>query len=271
MLWLQCLLGNGNNRLQLSKKYEVYAESNGVRPEQPWRHLNPWLWTTKNVLPGETNAKESPTSKTRRPSHNPLKMVRRWKIQEVAFWHRMEENTTSYCTTGSPWRRTSTRLRELKEFLWRRNSASSQSTTRLCSSEKRLHDEHLARTQQEYRDIPRSQRMRQRKRQQFEGNEDLDYVVDSKTGWRFHRQSRWNLQTSASSSRANLQAASSSSSTGDQTQWNTSNWNSQHSSKSWRLVNILLRVGTGFVAWSQATRCVNGTPINTARTELHRA
>ena len=29
---------------------------------------------------------------------------------------------------------------------------------------KRLHDEHLARTQQEYRDIPRSQQIRQRKR-----------------------------------------------------------------------------------------------------------
>ena len=26
------------------------------------------------------------------------------------------ENTTSYCTTGSPWRRTSTKVRELKEF-----------------------------------------------------------------------------------------------------------------------------------------------------------
>ena len=38
-----------------------------------------------------------------------------------------------------------------------------------CSSEKkdckRLHDEHLARTQQEYRDIPHSQQIRQRKRE----------------------------------------------------------------------------------------------------------
>ena len=38
---------------------------------------------------------------------------------------------------------------------------------------KRLHDEHLARTQQEDRDIPRSQQTIQRKRQQFEGHEDL--------------------------------------------------------------------------------------------------
>ena len=36
------------------------------------------------------------------------------------------------------------------------------------------------RTQQEYRDIPRSQR------QQYEGHEDLDYVVDPNTGWRLH-------------------------------------------------------------------------------------
>ena len=66
-----CLLGNSNNLLQPGKKYEVYAESNRVRPEQPWRHLNPWIcdqekqqswseaqtfWKTKDVLPGETDA-----------------------------------------------------------------------------------------------------------------------------------------------------------------------------------------------------------------------
>ena len=71
MSWLQCQLGNGNNLLQLWKKYEIYAESNGVRPEQPWRHLNPWMrdqeeqqswsqarssWRTKDVLPCETDA-----------------------------------------------------------------------------------------------------------------------------------------------------------------------------------------------------------------------
>ena len=30
----QCPLGNRNNLLQLWKKYEVYTESNGARPEQ---------------------------------------------------------------------------------------------------------------------------------------------------------------------------------------------------------------------------------------------
>ena len=55
---------------------------------------------------------------------------------------------------------------------------------------KRLHDEHLARTQQEYRDFPRSPQKRQRKGQRFEDHEDLDYAVDPK-----HRleilQTRW--------------------------------------------------------------------------------
>ena len=43
---------------------------------------------------------------------------------------------------------------------------------------KRLHDEHLARTQEEYRTIPRSQQVRQRKGQQFEGNQEYDYAAD---------------------------------------------------------------------------------------------
>ena len=47
---------------------------------------------------------------------------------------------------------------------------------------KRLHDEHLARTQEEYRTTPHSQQIRQRKGQQFEGNEEYDHTVDPKTG-----------------------------------------------------------------------------------------
>ena len=52
---------------------------------------------------------------------------------------------------------------------------------------KRLHDEHLGRTQQEYRDIPRRQQIRQRKGQQLEGHEEYDCAVDPNTGWRFYR------------------------------------------------------------------------------------
>ena len=68
------------------------------------------------------------------------------------------------------------------------------------------------------------------KRQQFEGNEEYDYAVDPKTSRRFYKGSRENLQTTSSGSRANLQTASSSSSNWNQTQWKTSNWNSQNSS-----------------------------------------
>ena len=46
---------------------------------------------------------------------------------------------------------------------------------------KRLHDEHLARTQEEKRTIPRSQQVRQRKGQQFEGIEEYDCAVDPRT------------------------------------------------------------------------------------------
>ena len=50
---------------------------------------------------------------------------------------------------------------------------------------KRLHDELMIRTQQDYRTIPRSQQIRQRKGQAFEGIEEYDYAVDPRTGWRF--------------------------------------------------------------------------------------
>ena len=77
---------------------------------------------------------------------------------------------------------------------------------------KRLCDEHLARTQQAYRTIPRSQQVRQRKEQQFEGIKEFDDTADPKTGSSFHKESRGNLPT-----------ASSSSSKWDQTHWKTNN------------------------------------------------
>ena len=52
------------------RNLKIFSETKRVRPEQPWRHLNPWIcdleqqswsqartfWTTKNVLSGETDA-----------------------------------------------------------------------------------------------------------------------------------------------------------------------------------------------------------------------
>ena len=86
---------------------------------------------------------------------------------------------------------------------------------------KRLPDEHLARTQQDYRTIPRSKQVRQRKGQAFEGIEQYDDAVDPQTCWRFYPESRGDLPT-----------ASSSSSNCDRAHWKTISWNSQHSSRS---------------------------------------
>ena len=66
---------------------------------------------------------------------------------------------------------------------------------------KRLHDEHLARTQEEYRAILRSQQVRQRKRTTIRGQRRVwIHAVDPKTGWRFYRGSRRSLQTASLSS-----------------------------------------------------------------------
>ena len=50
---------------------------------------------------------------------------------------------------------------------------------------KRMHDEHVKKTQQEYRPIPRDQQSRQRRGQAFEGIDEQDCRVDPRTGWRF--------------------------------------------------------------------------------------
>ena len=125
---------------------------------------------------------------------------------------------------------------------------------------KRLHDEHLARTQQNYRDIPRSQQICQREGQQFDGNEENDYAIDPKTGRRFCK-----------GSRANLQTASSSSSKWYQTHCKTSIWNSQQSSS--RLVILFNRVRTSFGSPEINFPTTDGVCAhythNTARTELH--
>ena len=120
-----------------------------------------------------------------------------------------------------------------KEDLNHQSINTTQSTTRLCSSEKRMQT--IAR-RAPGKDPTRiqihssQQQIRQRKGQQLDGNEEYEYAVDPKTGWRFYKQSRGNLQTTSSGSPANLQTASSSSSSWDQTHWQTSILNSQHSS-----------------------------------------
>ena len=87
---------------------------------------------------------------------------------------------------------------------------------------KRYRDDYVTRTQQEDRTIPRSQHVRQRKGQQFEGKEEYDCAVDPRTGWRFKKQHQGNLAPSSpSSSSTNL----------DRNNWTTRSWNSWHSSQ----------------------------------------
>ena len=156
------------------------------------------------------------------------------------------ENTTSYCTTGSLGDvRTSTRLRDLKEFRLRiigflqqvlkeeLSFHSINDPTLLKRKEKeckRLHDEHLARAQQEYRDTHRSQQIRQRKGQQFEGREDVDTEPLTRTQVGDSTDNRGETCRHLRQARGPACKTASSSSTWDQTQRKTSNWNSQHSS-----------------------------------------
>ena len=88
---------------------------------------------------------------------------------------------------------------------------------------KRLHDEYMASTQQEYRTVPRSQQVRQRKEQPFEGSEEYNYTVDPRTGWRFFYLARGNLSPSSPSS---------SSTNWERNNWTTRSWNSWHSARS---------------------------------------
>ena len=83
----------------------------------------------------------------------------------------------------------------------------------------RLHDEHLASTQEECRTIPRSQQIRQRKGQQYKGNEEYDYAVDPEN--MLEVQQRVAVQP-ADSFVIVVNVGP--------THWKTSNWNSKHSS-----------------------------------------
>ena len=84
-----------------------------------------------------------------------------------------------------------------------------------------MHDEHVKKTQQEYRPIPRDQQSPQRRGQTFEGIDGHDYRVDPRTGWRFY----------SSESQGNLSHSSSSTKWG-RNNWTTRSWNSWQSSRS---------------------------------------
>ena len=208
---MQYQLGNRNNLLQLRKKYEIFAESNRVRAEQLRRHLK------KNSSLG---AKHGPSERQKMYFHakQMLKKARQGKHGShptiLSRWYASESYRKSLYDIG--WREhhimlydriavekhiyvaaRAERIQHPKHWILTINAEGPQQllnqrpdfaqAKRDC---KRSHDEHLARTQEEYRTIPRSQQVRQRKGHQFEGHEEYDYALDHKTGRRFYRQSR---------------------------------------------------------------------------------
>ena len=159
---VQCLLGIRFNLLQLWKKYEILTESNGVRPEQLRGHLNPWLcyqeeqqswsqartfWKTKDVLPDETDAEKGTSVKARKPSNDTVTIVRQWIVQKLVVCHRVGRKTPNVvrqnCVGEAHLRRhISWKISKIEALdshvKYRRTSTTTQSTTRICSSEKRM-------------------------------------------------------------------------------------------------------------------------------------
>ena len=121
-------LGNGNNLLQLWKKYEVYAKSSGVRTVTSPRSLDTRSRKTEAVESSTVLLKGRRCTSVRsrclrKQDKNKTGAILQFcqdgtpmQITGSHFLTSDGENTTSYCTTGSLWRSTSTRLRELKEF-----------------------------------------------------------------------------------------------------------------------------------------------------------
>ena len=144
-----------------------------------------------------------------------------WKEKDIMLYDRIALEKQIYVATRAE------RMQNSKHWILTLNAEGPQpplnqrpdfaQAKREC---KRLHDEHLWQgLSKDYRTTSRSQQVRQRKEQQFEGIVEFDRAVDPETGWRFFEESLGDLPT-----------ASSSSSNWDQTHWKTSNWNSQHSS-----------------------------------------
>ena len=142
----------------------------------------------------------------------------------------------------------------------RRISATTQSTTRLCWSNKRVQT--IARRAPGKDPARLQNHPSQSTSKTNEGVERHDFAVEPQTGWRFCQQQRRNLPTVLSSS-SNL----------DRTYWKTSSWNSRHSSWPGDLWKKFSELGPVSVAWrknsSQPAAGVNSTPTSTSRTEMH--
>ena len=280
---------------------EVYAESNRVQPEQPWRHLNPWI-CEKNSSGG---VKHGPSQrqkmfyqarqmleKARQGKHGrrPTILSRwctdeeyrkslsalRWKEHHTMLYDRIAVEKHMYIAARAE------RIQNSKHWNLTINAeAGTQQSLnerphfahaeREC---KRLHDEHLVRTQEVYRAIPRSTR-KTAKRTTFWGQRRIWL-----RGWPQNRLEV--LQRVAEKPADNFVRIAGQLAisfvivvnVGPTHHWKTGNWNSQHSSNPDDWWTFFSEFGQVSVAWrkktpAQPTGGVNSTPTNTARTELH--
>ena len=116
-----------------------------------------------------------------------------------------------------------------------------------------MQDARFTETRQSLVPIRPQHEQRQRKDQQFEGEENFDYSVDRKTGWRYCREPRVNPSAAFSSSSSTSQCST--------LQWQTS-WSSWQptSSEKWWWFRFPKRNS------SKSTGGVDSTPTNTANT-----
>ena len=115
--------------------------------QQSWREAR-HFGKTKVVLPGETDAYKGPTGKTRTPANDTFTMIRRRRIQKVIVSHMVErtpQNVVRQNRRGEAhlhryksWENSKFEALSSHDKCRRRNPAITQSTTRLCSSEKRM-------------------------------------------------------------------------------------------------------------------------------------
>ena len=110
-----------------------------------------------------------------------------WTEQDMLF-DRITMESHTYTATRAE------RIRNSEHWIlkWNQDGAQQPLNQRLDFAQakrecKRLHDECMARTQQEYITIPRSQQVRQRHEQAFERIEAYYYAVDPRTGSRFYK------------------------------------------------------------------------------------
>ena len=134
-----------------------------------------------------------------------------WTEQDIILYDIIALENHSYVATRAE------RIRNSEHWILKLNQDSPQQpinqrpdfahAKREC---KKIHDEYMTMTQQEFWTILHSQQVRQRKEQAFEGFGEYDFAVDPRTGWRFDKLAHGNLSLSSpSSSSANTGTATS--------------------------------------------------------------